>query len=119
MDGLNGLGSREVEGHGALASVVHLEGVGDREWGTEIGISDLCTEGVALEGLDLYYVGAHVGHHGATGWYGKPIGDLEDSDAFEGWFHVTSPVVGDKGNNTAKREGVSGLGGEGHLDTVG
>ena len=97
VDGLLGPGSGEVESHGALATVVHLEGVADGERRAEVGVPDLGAEGVALEGLDLYNVGAHVGHHGAAGGYGEPVGDFEDSDAFQGRFHVTASGEGELG----------------------
>ena len=90
MDGLDCLGSGEIEGNGALAPVIELEGVANGERLGEIGVPDLGAEGVALEGFHFDNVGAHVGHHGGTGGDGEPIGDLEDSDTFEGRFHVTA-----------------------------
>ena len=90
MYGLDCLGTGEIEGNRTLTPVIELEGVADGESLAEIGVPDLCAEGVALQGFHFDNVGAHVGHHGGTGGNGEPIGNLEDSDTFEGRFHVTA-----------------------------
>ena len=107
VDGLLGPGSGEVEGDGALATVVHLEGIADGEGCVEIGVPDLGAVGIALEGFDLNDISTHVGHHGAAGGDSEPVGDLEDSDAFEGRFHSIVSRRGGLGNDTASGEGVS------------
>ena len=82
------LGRAKLRAMERLPSVVEFEGVAGGKRLGEVGVPDLGAEGIALQGFYLDNVGAHVGHHGGTGGDGEPVGDLEDSDTFEGRFHV-------------------------------